>query len=118
VTSDDAERRRRYFDEVKDVADRHLVSGAEYEKHAIDLALNVFRTLTYLNGGALVAIPTAVAMFQADARQVKVALLAAAAAFVAGLLSVVLAQAMAFFTMARRSEAENLRHYSSSSRSE
>ena len=38
----------------------------EYEKLAVDYSHKGFQTLTYLNGGALVAIPAAMAFFKAD----------------------------------------------------
>ena len=59
--------------------------------------------LTYLNGGALVAIPTALAFFKADVGRLDV--LWTAGAFVLGLFFAVLAQGAAFFTMAKRAEA-------------
>jgi hypothetical protein len=75
----------------------------EYEKLTVDFSHKGFQTLTYLNGGALVAIPTAMAFFRADVARIDV--LWTAGAFIAGLLCVVLAQVCAFFTMAKRSEA-------------
>jgi hypothetical protein len=67
----------------------------EYEKLSIDYSHKGFQTLTYLNGGALVAIPTAMAFFKADVG--KVDIMWTAAAFVSGLLFV--------FTMATRAES-------------
>jgi hypothetical protein len=79
-----------------------------YHSHAVAFANSAFRALMLLNGGALVAIPTAVALFQADPKSAKFQLLVAAALFVAGLVCVALAQAAAFLTMSRQQEAENL----------
>lgn len=62
--------------------------------------------MTYLNGGALLALPAAVALFQVNIKAEKVWLIAAAACFVLAVIAVCLAQAFAFFTMARRAEAE------------
>jgi hypothetical protein len=64
------------------------------------------RAITYLNGGALVAIPAAVALFKADPENAKYDLIFAGLLFVAGLLAIVIAQASAFFVLARREEAE------------
>jgi hypothetical protein len=75
----------------------------EYEKLAVDYSNKSFQTVTYLNGGALVAIPTAMAFFRADVAKSDVLL--TAGLFVIGLFFVVLAQAAAFFTMAKRAEA-------------
>jgi hypothetical protein len=75
----------------------------EYEKLAVDYSNRGFQTLTYLNGGALVAIPTAMAFFRADVAKSDVLL--TAGLFIAGLFFVVLAQGAAFFTMAKRGEA-------------
>jgi hypothetical protein len=99
-------RRRQYFEDYKDTVGRHREGSAYYESRAIDFATNAFRTVTYLNGGGLVAIPTIVALFQADPKQAKLQLLYAAIAFVIGLLSVSAAQSSAFFVMARRAEGE------------
>jgi hypothetical protein len=66
---------------------------------------NGLKALTYLNGGGLLAIPTVVAVFRADPKDVKISLICAVAAFIGGLVSVVTAQVCAFFVMARRSEA-------------
>jgi hypothetical protein len=96
----------RYTEVVRSVTDQHHTRQFEYEKEALGFAQNAFRVLTYMNGGALVAIPTAVALFGADVKAAKLQLIIAAGFFVGGLLFVVLAQAGAFFTMARRSEAE------------
>src|SRR5437868_5998147 len=73
----------------------------EYEKLAVAYTDKGFQTLTYQNGGALVAIPTAMAFFKADVARVDV--LWTAMAFIVGLLCVVIAQMAAFFTMAKRS---------------
>ena len=100
------ERRRRYFDEYNDRIDRHREGLAFYERNAIEFATSILKVLTYLNGGGLLAIPAVVALFRTDPREVKAQLICAAAAFVAGLVLVVMAQACAFFVMARRSEAE------------
>jgi hypothetical protein len=75
----------------------------EYEKLTVEYSNKGFQTLTYLNGGALVAIPTAMAFFRADVAKSDVLL--TAGLFVAGLFFVVLAQGAAFFTMAKRAEA-------------
>ena len=54
-------RRRRYFEDYKDTVDRHREGALFFEARAIDFASNAFKALTYLNGGGLIAIPTAVA---------------------------------------------------------
>lgn len=79
------------------------LQGFEYEKLAIEYSHRGFQALTYLNGGALVAIPTALAFFKADPQRSSIVI--TAAAFIAGLVFVVIAQGCAFFVMARRSEA-------------
>jgi hypothetical protein len=61
----------------------------EYEKLAVDYSNKSFQTVTYLNGGALVAIPTATAFFRADVAKSDVLL--TAGLFVIGLFFVVLA---------------------------
>jgi hypothetical protein len=67
----------------------------------------VFKALTYLNGGALVAIPSAVKLFQTHLEKTGPALETAAILFVTGLVAIVVAQACAFFTMARRAESQS-----------
>ena len=111
VTEQTIDSRRKYIEEFKDTVDRHRERAFEYESKAIDFANNAFRVLTYLNGGALVAIPTAVALFQADIAKVKLQLVYGAAFFIAGLICIVAAQGAAFFTMARRSESEIFLQY-------
>jgi hypothetical protein len=78
--------------------------GFDYDKLAIDYSHKGFQTLTYLNGGALVAIPTAMSFFRADVARVSI--LITAGAFIVGLLCVVIAEVCAFFTMAKRAEAQ------------
>ncbi|UPJ41955.1 hypothetical protein IVB40_32545 [Bradyrhizobium sp. 40] len=94
-----------FFEEVerriKPLRDRSL----EYEKLAISYSEKGFQTLTYLNGGALVAIPAALSFFKAEVPGASV--MWTAAAFILGLLFVVAAQGAAFFTMARRAEANS-----------
>jgi hypothetical protein len=99
------ERRRRYFDEYRDRIGQHGEGETFYEQRAIEFAHNGLKALTYLNGGGLLAIPTVVALFRADPKDVKLLLICAAGAFVGGLLFVVAAQVCAFFVMANRSEA-------------
>jgi hypothetical protein len=76
----------------------------EYERLATDYSHKGFQTLTYLNGGALVAIPTAMAFFKADVAKREI--LITAGAFILGLLCVVIAEVCAFFTMAKRAEGQ------------
>lgn len=102
------ETRKKYLEELGTSTETHRVRAFEYEKLAVDYSAHIFRNLTYLNGGALIALPTAVALFGFDAKHQKVALVIAAACFIGGLLLVCLAQIFAFFTMARRAEAEQL----------
>jgi hypothetical protein len=85
----------------------HIERAFVYEKHAIDAASSGFRALSYLNGGGLVTIPTAVALFNADPKHARTLLVSAGLCFVAGLVAVLIAQACLFFTMARRSEGQN-----------
>lgn len=109
--TEETDPRRKYLEEYTGAVDRHRTRAFEYEVKAIDYSNAAFRVLTYLNGGALVAIPTAVALFQTDPAAVKYQLVAAAAMYVASLIFIIGAQSAAFFTMARRSEAETYFQY-------
>jgi hypothetical protein len=102
-----SERRAKYFGDVASAVDRHRSRGFEYEKEAIAYSTNALKILSYLNGGGLLAMPAAVALFHTSIDKVKVLLLGGAGCFVAGLLFVAIAQACAFFTMAKRSESQN-----------
>lgn len=106
------ETRKKYLEELGSSTESHRVRSFEYEKLAVDYSAHIFRNLTFLNGGALIALPTAVALFRFDAKLQKVALITAGSFFIAGLLLVCLAQMFAFFTMARRSEAEQIQENS------
>jgi hypothetical protein len=101
------ERRHKYFEEYGDRVDRHRARESEHIANAIQFASNAMRAITYLNGGGLIAIPAAVALFKTDLAKVKDELLVAGFLFVAGLLSIAIAQAFAFFVEARRAEAEH-----------
>jgi hypothetical protein len=103
----EAAKRARYFDELAKAVNRYADKEWKYEKEAIDLAAKGFQSLTYLNGGALVAIPTAVALFHSDLTNAKHKLLCAAGLFIIGLLLVVGAMICAFFVTATRGEASN-----------
>lgn len=105
---DGAAWRNRYYAELAASSERYRATAFEYEKLAVEYSANIFKTLTYLAGGALIALPAAVALFGVKAEQQKYWLVASAGCFVLTLLLVCLAQAFAFFTMARRSEAEKL----------
>ena len=107
AANDEGERRRKYFEEYSDRVDRHREQHLELDKRAIDFAASAMRALTYLNGGGLVAIPAAAALFRVDPQKTKQDLIIAGLLFVAGLLSIVFAQACAFFVQARRGEAES-----------
>src|SRR5437667_2886763 len=48
--------------EYRDLTQHHSERAVFYETRAIEFANNALRTLTYLNGGGLVAIPAAVAL--------------------------------------------------------
>jgi hypothetical protein len=103
--------RARYLEEVCGLVDRHRQRAFEYEREAIAFAMNGFRVLTYLNGGGLLTIPTAVTLFKTDIQQVKVPLIVAALCFVGSLILVIVTHTAAFFTMAKRSESEQLREH-------
>jgi hypothetical protein len=105
--TDPAERRSKYFEDYAGVIDRHRVRAFEYEQEAIAYSTSALKVLSYLNGGGLLAMPTAVALFHASIDKVKALLLSGAGCFVAGLLFVAIAQGCAFFTMAKRAESEN-----------
>ena len=100
------EARSKYFSDIEAALGHLRDRFFEYEKLAIEYSSSAFKTMTYLHGGALVALPAAIALFKVDAAQAKTVLVTAAACFVLGLLAICLAQACAFFTMARRSEAQ------------
>jgi hypothetical protein len=91
------------FEEIERHSSPARQQGFEYEKLAIEYSHRGFQNLTYLNGGALVAIPTALAFFKTDLR--PNAVMATALMFILGLVAVVVAQCCAFYVMARRSEA-------------
>jgi hypothetical protein len=80
----------------------------EFDKLAVGYSQKGFETLTYLNGGALVALPAALAFFKVDIP--KASIICTGAAFIIGLMLVVLAQMMAFFTMAKRGEMEEQKY--------
>jgi hypothetical protein len=108
IADSDGERRRKYFEEYSDRVDRHREQHLEFDKRAINFAASAMRALTYLNGGGLVAIPAAAALFRIDPQKTKQDLIIAGLLFVAGLLSIVFTQGCAFFVQARRAEAEKL----------
>ena len=93
----------KFYEQVNKRGEPHRSRSFEYEKLAVEYSHRGLQLLTYLNGGALVAIPTALAFFKADVSRTDV--IWTAGAFIAGLLFVVLAQVAAFFTMAKRAEA-------------
>jgi hypothetical protein len=93
----------KFHEDADKRAGPHRDRAFEYEKLTVEYTHKGFQTLTYLNGGALVAIPTAMAFFKADVGRIDV--LVAAGAFITGLLCVVAAQVCAFFTMSKRAEA-------------
>src|SRR3977135_1734829 len=97
------ERVDKFWADVEKRSAPHRQQAFAYEQVAIDYSKKGFETLTYLNGGALVALPAALAFFKADVRASSI--IAVAASFIVGLLAVVVAQVMAFLTMAKRSEA-------------
>jgi hypothetical protein len=96
----------KFHEQVSKRSENHRTRAFEYEKLAADFANKGFQSLTYLNGGALVAIPTAMAFFKADVG--KADILWTAGAFIVGLFCVVLAQVAAFFVMSKRSESAML----------
>jgi hypothetical protein len=100
-----------WAESAKDTGDlsRHYSERATfYETRAIEFVNSALRTLTYLNGGGLVAIPAAVAMFHTDVAGVKVQLITAAIWFVVGLLLVIGAQIGAFSALTQRASGEYL----------
>jgi hypothetical protein len=104
--TDIQERRSKFFEDRERAASVHEDRAFEYEKLAIDYTNSVFRLLTYLNGGALIALPAALSLLSLSVSSHKKELAIIAGLFVLGLISVLLAQMFAFFTMARRSEAK------------
>jgi hypothetical protein len=63
---------------------------------------------SYLNGGALVAIPAAGALFRTEVAPTQSLLIASAGSFVLALVLIVAAYFCAFFTMAKRAEREEI----------
>lgn len=102
MADDAADPVTKFWSNLKDVADRHRERAFKYEEKAIEFANNGFRTLSYPNGGALVAIPAVVALFNTDLEKVKGLLIQSALLFIVWLIFVVAAQAAAFVTMVRR----------------
>ena len=100
------ETRSKYFSDIEKALGHLRDRNFEYEKLAIDFSTSAFKTISYLNGGALVALPAAVTVFKVDTTGQKIVLIIGAACFVLGLIAICLAQACAFFVMARRSEAQ------------
>jgi len=100
------ERVNKFWEDAEKRSSPHRQQAFSYEQFAIEYSKKGFETLTYLNGGALVALPAALAFFKADVPASSI--IAVAGSFIAGLLAVVLAQVMAFFTMTKRSEAAQL----------
>jgi hypothetical protein len=98
-----------YFEQASKRREPHRARAFEYEKLAVEYSHRAFQLITYLNGGALVAIPTAMAFFRADVG--KLDILITASAFIGGLVLIVLAQVAAFFTMAKRVEAAAFRSH-------
>lgn len=98
---------------AKYAADTHVVSehyrqaAFEYEKLGIEYSTNALKILTYLNGGALVALPAVVTLFKVDVAMAKPQLFFAGYCFVMGVLAVCVSHTLAFLCMSRRSEAEN-----------
>lgn len=105
---DEDARRERYFAGVASRVEPHLARSFQYEKEAIEYSKSAFTAVTYLNGGGLLAMPTAVAMFHANLEKITPLLVHSASYFILGLLCVVGAQGCAFFTMARRAESQQL----------
>ena len=70
--ADPAERRSKFFEDYASVVDRHRTRGFEYEQEAIAYSTGALKILSYLNGGGLLAMPTAVALFHASIDKVKI----------------------------------------------
>jgi hypothetical protein len=99
---------RDFYDEVQRRGGHFRERAFEFDKLAVGYSQKGFETLTYLNGGALVALPAALAFFKADIPRASI--IWTGGAFIVGLTLVVVAQIMAFFTMAKRGEAEAFRY--------
>jgi hypothetical protein len=104
--SDATDLRRAYLDDLTAVSRPFRDEAFEYETLAREDADHTFRTLTYLNGGALLALVPAVTLLSGQVMAHRMLLVAGGACFVAALLLVLLARAFASFVMTRRSEAE------------
>src|SRR5688572_14976360 len=91
--------RRQYHEDLNKVVAPHHLRSFEYETKAIEFANGVFRALTDLNGGALVALQSVMAIVKLDSSP---KLFVLASFFIGGLTLVILAQVCGFFTMARR----------------
>jgi hypothetical protein len=99
---------RDFYDDVERRSGHFRERAFDYDKLAVAYSQKGFETLTYLNGGALVALPAALAFFKTDIP--KIGIILTGGAFIIGLLLVVLAQIMAIFAMAKRGESQALRY--------
>lgn len=105
MTEPSTDPRLMYLQEYKGTVQSWLDRAFAYEQEAVAYSKDALKTLTYLCGGALVALPTAVALFKVEPQNSKASLIASAACLVVALILVVCANGCAFFTMAKRSES-------------
>jgi len=106
MSNDEADAWKRFLEDKKLATENHRSRRFEYEKVAIDYTISIFRTLTFLNTGGLVALPAAVSLFGVKVTDHHFLLIASGACFMFSIAIVCIAQAFAFFTFARRSDAE------------
>jgi hypothetical protein len=106
--SDPSGEHERYLTLYERLVTPPLARCLSYEELAVEFATSALRASAYLNGGGLIAIPAAVALFKADVSETIGLLLRAAACWGLGLLLVTIAYALGFYAMARRAEMHEL----------
>jgi hypothetical protein len=102
--------RNEYREEYRRELERHVepikTAARETDKSALELAQSGIKTMTLLNGSALIAIPAVVTLFGVDAKAVIQRLFIAGGFYVFGMITAVLSSVLGALALSHRSDRD------------
>jgi hypothetical protein len=102
--------RNEHREEYRRELERHVepikTAARETDKSALELAQSGIKTMTLLNGSALIAIPAVVTLFGVDAKAVIQRLFIAGGFYVFGMITAVLSSVLGALALSHRSDRD------------
>lgn len=100
------EHREEYRRELAQHVEPQFAAARSTDRMAVELAQSIFKMLTMLNGGAIIAIPAVLTLFSVDVRAILAQILWSGGLFCSGLTVSLLSAICGFFALSSRADRE------------